>query len=202
MSDSELAHEGDVNAQARLCRQAFGAGDHAEALKWAMLAAAQGHCVGQGALGVMYRDGYPGVIVNHTEAVRHFTLAAQQGSAAAMCNLSAMYQQGLGCEQSTPLAVHWGEKAAELGHAGGQANLAALLLTPGEYYDPTRGRILAEAAAAAGDEAAVRLVESLRQAERFVAVKAMAALGALADTPTPVDGCTHGHEQLGANNPV
>ena len=148
------------------------------------MAAAQGHATGQGALGVMYRDGFlagaGGVEMDHALAFEYFTLAARQESAAAMCNLGAMVRQGLGCEADLALAIKWSGEAAARGHVGGMSDLGACLVMPGPLQDLKRATVVLSAAAMEGDEPARRLLGRLQAGERFAAIKAMSALAELA----------------------
>ena len=63
--------------------------DHAEAVRWYRLAAAQGHAAAQFNLGHMLHRGQ-GVAQDYAEAVRWYRLAAAQGDAVAQFNLNKL----------------------------------------------------------------------------------------------------------------
>ena len=63
--------------------------NHAEAVKWYLLAAAQGNANAQFNLGTMYAKGQ-GVLQDYAEAVKWYRLAAAQGNASAQFNLGIL----------------------------------------------------------------------------------------------------------------
>lgn len=105
--------------------------DDAEAARWYLLAARQGHPGAQFNLGLMYLSG-EGVAKSDTEAAQWMRKAAEQGHAAAQFNLGAFYTRGQGVDKSASDAEHWTRKAAEQGLAAAQVAL-------GDMYDEGRG---------------------------------------------------------------
>jgi hypothetical protein len=65
--------------------------DHAEAVRWYRLAAAQGVAYAQYNLGFMFKNGR-GVAQDDAEAVRWWRLAAAQGHVIAQFKLSVMFE--------------------------------------------------------------------------------------------------------------
>ena len=105
--------------------------DHAEAVKWWKLAAAQGDASAQYNLGVRYDDGR-GVVQDYAEAVKWYRLAAAQGYALAQYNLGLMYGTGRGVPMDYVRAHMWFNLAAVKGDADAVKNrdIAAKTMTP------------------------------------------------------------------------
>jgi TPR repeat protein len=85
---------------------------HAEALKWYLLAAEQGHSMAQSHLGSMYSGG-TGVPQDYKEAMKWYLLAANQGYGHAQYNLGEMYYYGRGVPQDYKEAMKWYLPAVE-----------------------------------------------------------------------------------------
>jgi TPR repeat protein len=100
-------------------------GQHAEALKWYQLAAAQGDASAQNNLGTFYSSGR-GISQDAAEAMKWYQLAAAQGEANAQFNLGVMFSNGQGVEQDFAKALGWYWLAAAEGHAHAQFNLAVM----------------------------------------------------------------------------
>ena len=102
--------------------------NHAEAVKWYRLAAAQGYAEAQLSLGFMlhyYKKDY-------VEGVKWYRLAAAQGLAQAQVNMGFVYSYGQGEVQDYSEAVKWHELAAAQGHEDSQFAL-------GEIYQKGQG---------------------------------------------------------------
>ena len=83
-----------------------------------MRAAEAGSSEAANLLGIVYRDGEKGIIVQDYEAaVKWFLRAAEMGNAEAMHSLYLRYQFGQGVQQSDSEALLWLTKGAEAGHA-------------------------------------------------------------------------------------
>ena len=105
--------------------------DYAEAFKWFMKAAEQGHPAAENRVGEMFRCGY-GVEQNDSESVRWYRKAAEQDNADAQNILAGMYFHGHGVDQNYAVALKWYQKAAKLGNAFAQYSL-------GDMYRDGRG---------------------------------------------------------------
>ena len=125
-SELQSAEQGDPEAQLRIAvRYVEGDGvpqDDLEALKWHMLAAAQGMSESED-----YVDAY---LV--AEALQKDQLAAEQGEPNAQFNLATRYSEGNGLPKSNVEAIKWYRKAAENGHLQAQYTL-------GQWYELGRG---------------------------------------------------------------
>lgn len=130
-----LAESGDMVAQFQagiVYRNGRGVPrDDAEAARWYMKAARQGHPGAQFNLGLMYLAG-EGIARSDTEAAQWMRKAAEQGHATAQFNLGAFYTRGQGVDKSASDAERWTRKAAEQGLAPAQVAL-------GDMYDEGRG---------------------------------------------------------------
>jgi TPR repeat protein len=93
-------------------------GQHEEAFKWVMKAAAQGCIQAEYIIGQLYAHG-EGVEKNIPEAVKWYTKAAEQGHAGAHNNVGSIHHEKGQHEE----AVKWFKKAANQGDANGEANL-------------------------------------------------------------------------------
>ncbi|MCB1212171.1 MAG: SEL1-like repeat protein [Verrucomicrobiales bacterium] len=144
------ASEGDAKAQLDLAiclRDGKGvAKDHAEAMKWAHLAADHGNADAMDFIGFAYLRGAV-IKRNPTIAFGYFKSAANESAQAAF-NLGQCYYGAQGTEQDCATALKWWEKAAEKGH-GRAAAAAAMAYLAGEGVpaNPVLGRRLAERAA-------------------------------------------------------
>jgi hypothetical protein len=96
--------------------------NHAEAVRFYRLAAAQGHATTQNILGCMFEKGQ-GVAQDHAEAVRFYRLAAAQGHSTAQNNLGYMFEIGQGVAQDHAEAVRLYRLAAAWEDADAQFNL-------------------------------------------------------------------------------
>jgi TPR repeat protein len=96
-------------------------GNYAEAVKWYLKAAEQGHYLSPFFLGVRYRDGR-GVTQDYAEAVKWFSKIASQGKSEAQYNLGVLYQNGQGVTQDYVTAHMWFNLAGSLGYTSGREN--------------------------------------------------------------------------------
>jgi TPR repeat protein len=124
------AKEGDAHMQFILGNiYAEGPGvvqqDYAEAFRWWLRAAQQGHAAAQFSAGFMYAEGQV-VAQDYAEARRWWLRAAQQGDAAAQFSLGQQYVKGLGVRQDYNEAAGWLRKAASQGHKAAKESLEAL----------------------------------------------------------------------------
>jgi hypothetical protein len=127
------ALHGNRNAQSKLgTLYAFGEGvptDHAEAVRWFQLAAAQGHPIAQFFLGLSYAKG-DGVPQDLRAAANYYRLSADQGNALAQFNLGIMYARGDGLPHDETEALVWFTLSARFGNpdaARPQSTLATRL---------------------------------------------------------------------------
>eukprot|EP01033_Poteriospumella_lacustris_P003325 gene3326-2454_t len=97
--------------------------DHAEALKWYRLAAAQGHASAKYNIGDSYFEG-EGVEKDMAEGVKWYLSAALDGHVAAQNDLAFCYDHGLGVASDPAEAVRWFRIAADHGDSEGAFNLA------------------------------------------------------------------------------
>lgn len=150
----EKAKTGDVAAQLELAvRYRDGKGvarDHAEALRWAHMAADRGDLTARDFVGWMYFHGL-GVRRNTDIAAGYFKSAAAKSPSAAW-NLGQCYFAAQGVEHSIPKALEYWKKAAEMGH-GRAASSAAMVYLAGDGVaaDPVQARKLAERAVELND---------------------------------------------------
>ena len=86
--------------------------DDTKAIRWWLLAAAQGHSYAQHALGRVYHYG-EGVEPDDKEAVKWFTLSAEQENREAQLALGTSYMQGVGIEQDKTKGIAFWRLAAE-----------------------------------------------------------------------------------------
>jgi TPR repeat protein len=96
----------------------FGEGvekDSAEAFRWFLKSAEQGHAPAQYKVGVAYAYG-DGVAQDPVEAAGWYRKAALQGYALAQRNLGTMYAQGEGLDADKPLAFAWYSVLADSGN--------------------------------------------------------------------------------------
>ncbi len=107
----------------------FGAGrfarDHAQAVVFHGLAAAQGLDSAQCELGDMYSKGF-GVAQDLAEALRLFQLAAAQGYPRALFNVAYCHQRGRGVAADAAEAIRWYRRAQAAGHPEAAAKLLNL----------------------------------------------------------------------------
>ena len=89
--------------------------DDAEAAKWYLQAADQGHINAQFNLGVMYEN-REGVAENPVEAATWYRKAADQGDYRAQYNLGVLYANGEGVPQNSSEGYVWMSLAAMSGH--------------------------------------------------------------------------------------
>jgi len=107
--------------------------DDAEAAKWYLQAADQGHINAQFNLGVMYEN-REGVAENPVEAATWYRKAADQGDYRSQYNLGALYANGEGVLQSYSESYVWLNIAAKSGNKNLaiKRDRAAEKLTTGE----------------------------------------------------------------------
>ena len=113
--------------------------NHAEAVKWYRLAAAQGDAHSQFQLGASYTGGR-GVPRDDAEAVKWYRLAAAQGDGLAQFNLGAMYSSGRGVEQDLIAAYMWFDLSVARGTqaAAGSRQTIARQLSPHQVEQAQR----------------------------------------------------------------
>jgi hypothetical protein len=133
----------------------------AEAYKWYLRAAENGHAVSQFNLGNIYYTGR-GVKQDYAQAADWYELAAEQGVARAQDNLGLMYFHGRGREVDPEEAVYWFYQAAIQGYPPAQFKLA-LHLEAGVGVDENREEALNwyKRAAAQGDASAQEQVDRM-----------------------------------------
>lgn len=120
-----LPSEGDPSLSSPVVQAALGdryrlgngvTTDYAQAMRWYLEAATQGHAGAQNNLGNMYEQGL-GVTRNPTEAAKWYRRAAEHGDASAQHSLGEMYRGGRGVPRDLAGAVKWPRSAAEQGHS-------------------------------------------------------------------------------------
>eukprot|EP01031_Cornospumella_fuschlensis_P024246 gene24246-29318_t len=139
------ADRGDADAQfniALMLKKGEGVPqNYAEALRYFNRAAAQGLDKAQNSLGVIYRDGIPGVprdlkeaeryfkLANYAEALRYYRLAAAQGLDKAQNSLGLVYRDGLPGEVSPDRteAERYFKLAADQGNTKAMENYMILM---------------------------------------------------------------------------
>ena len=125
--------------------------DGAEAIRWYLQAATQGHAEAQNDLAVIYDEGQ-GVAENDAEAVRWYRRAAAAGNPSAQHNLGLMYANGEGVRRDDGRAYLWLSLAAAA--SGGTIDRAALDRVAGRL--PAVARAAADRLAAACRESAFK----------------------------------------------
>ena len=123
----------------------------AEAVRWYLQAATQGHAEAQNDLAVIYDEGQ-GVAENDAEAVRWYRRAAAAGNPSAQHNLGLMYANGEGVRRDDGRAYLWLSLAAAT--SGGTIDRAALDRVAGRL--PAKARAAADRLAAACRESAFK----------------------------------------------
>jgi len=103
---TQSAVNGDVSAQADLCKSYFGREDYVKAIKWCKTAAKNNDARSQNLLGFMYENGQ-GLPRHYRDAVKWYAKSAEQGHATAQHNLGEMYEDGIGVEQDYVQAHMW-----------------------------------------------------------------------------------------------
>jgi len=99
--------------------------DHAQAVAFYRLAAAQGLDEAQLSLGLMYLNGW-GVARDRAEALRLFQLAAAQGHAAGLFWVAFCHEKGQGVAVDVAEAIRWYRRAQAAGHPYVADNLQRL----------------------------------------------------------------------------
>jgi len=132
LSKLELAHEGKPADQFELARfyhQGIGTiKDPAEAARWCLKAAEQGHVEAMRTMALTLRDG-DGVKMDLVGMANWFRKAAEQGDAPSQLQLGICYNEGDGVVKDDKQAQFWIRKAAEQGHPIAQSNLGSALLS-------------------------------------------------------------------------
>jgi TPR repeat protein len=109
-----------------LCSARGRPGVEAEAARWMLRAAEQGHAGAQSVLGWMYMAG-KGVPRNDTAASRWLQPSAAAGNTAAQNNLGLLYATGQGLPHDHARAAAWFRAAADQGSAEAARNLHVLI---------------------------------------------------------------------------
>ena len=99
--------------------------DHAKAVAFYRLAAAQGLDGAQSRLGSMYGSGY-GVAKDYAEALRWYQLAATQGHPPALYMVAFCHEKGHGVSQSKEAAIRWYRRAQAAGNTAAAYQLESL----------------------------------------------------------------------------
>lgn len=103
--------------------------DFKNALKYFRLSVEQGDFnEAHNYLGILYENGYVGVLKDIKKAVEHFQKGANLGSLYAMTNLGNLYEFGNGVKKDLKKAMQLYEKAYNLGHDVAKCNYANALL--------------------------------------------------------------------------
>lgn len=113
------AEAGDPKSQTLLGHECFDSEDYAEATKWYLAAALQGHAEAQASLGDVYCHGAK-EFQNYKEAVKWYKKAADQGYPQGEKALGDMYYDGLGVTQDRKKALSCFQTAAEKGDSEAQ----------------------------------------------------------------------------------
>jgi Zn-dependent protease with chaperone function len=145
------ARADDPNDPIALGLEAYAQGRHAEAFRYAGLAAEKQDPRGQLALGYCYLLGI-GISKDAPEAARWFKLAAAQQSATALTMLGIMYANGQGTPVDLDAATRYFQQAADANYPPAIARLAAVKLQgPAKSRDLNGGISLAIRAAEYND---------------------------------------------------
>jgi TPR repeat protein len=125
--------------------------DHAEAFKWALLAAQRGHMIAQHNVAADYFDGFG--VNNDLEQARYwYTCVAQQGFAHSEWMLGRIYVEGIGVAPNREEGLKWLSKSLAQGHSPTMMTLAAMYSDPnGIPQDPQLVFDLHRAAAGRGN---------------------------------------------------
>ena len=122
--------------------------DQAEAVRFYLIAAEQGHTQARVQLGYGYLNGQ-GVTQSDNEAARWHRLAADQGDAVAQRSIGWMYEMGRGVTKNYTEAIRWYRLAASKGEAQAQSNLGLMYEfakgVPQDYQEAVRWYRLAVA---------------------------------------------------------
>lgn len=170
--------------------------DDAEAAKWFLLAAGQGHPQARFNLGMMYATGQ-GVAQDHAEAAKWYRLAADQGLALAQLNLGVAYVTGQGVLKNEIEAARWIRLAANQGEVQAQFNLAVMYTNgQGLKQNFTEAHRWARLAALQGHETAHALAQDL--ARRMAPEQQAANRTDIENNSTPSSGTGEYYLQLAA----
>lgn len=117
----QAALDGDVEAQFRMGKNllfeaSIDGRKAAEANKWLLMAAKNGHTGAMIQLGRMYRSGI-GALQNYAYAAQWIQRAAESGDAEGMLELGRLYRDGVGLELNPERAYVWFNRAAAMHHA-------------------------------------------------------------------------------------
>lgn len=117
----QAALDGDVEAQFRvgknlLFEASIDGRQAAEANKWLLMAAKNGHTGAMIQLGRMYRSGV-GALQNYAYSAQWIKRAAESGDAEGMLELGRLYREGIGIEANPEKAYIWFNRAAAMHHA-------------------------------------------------------------------------------------
>jgi len=139
--------------------------DYAEAVKWYLKAAEQGHAGAQNNLAMCYAYGR-GVAKDEVKAFEWLQKAAEQGNATAQLNLGACYQGGTGVSTNLGKAEEWYLKAAEQGHSYAMYTLGLYYSLLGHYAKSDKTKAKSDEwfkkAAEHGNEEAQKYLKELK----------------------------------------
>ncbi len=143
-------------------REAYAAGQFAEAARiWLPLAVA-GDLRAQFAVGTLYDEG-SGVSQDADHSAYWFARAAEQGLPAAQFNLGNAYRHGRGLSQDDVKAVHWWLRAAEQGFPRAQFNLGTqYFFGRGVAKDEAEALMWYQRAAANGHQRAQQIIAEVQ----------------------------------------
>jgi len=137
--------------------------DYAEAARWLLKAASQGHAESQFFLGLLYWEGR-GVEKDPSKAVYWYEKAAHQGDSFGQTNLGYAYQEGEGVEKDYQKARHWSTLAAHQGNDTAQSNLGEIYRDGlGVVQDYVQAHMWFNLAASQGLEVAIQSRDELAQ---------------------------------------
>ena len=142
--------------------------EYAQALKWFMRAAENGHPTSQYNIGKIYYKGLLGTF-DFPNALKWFIGAAKRGSDEANNMLGVMYEEGKGVTQSYDTAYEYYLVAANAGNAAAQYNIGCLIeQNKITHYglNKTDAFKWFELAAKQGDKDAEAKIKKLRQQRR------------------------------------
>lgn len=127
---SNVARAADGDAEVRLGRATFRAGNPGRALEYFQQAAAKGNAEGMYFIGLLLEGG-KGIDADLPKAAAWHRQAAEKGHTDSMNHLANLLRRGAGVEKNEAEAFAWCLKSAQAGDAHGIENVAE------SYYDGT-----------------------------------------------------------------
>ena len=133
------------------------------------MALKQNNAHAQWCVGLNYKGGYSGYPQDWGKALHYFTLSANNGSSKGQLDLALMYVNGTGVAQDYEKAVYWLEKSAAQGNIEAKGRLGIALVSGLGCVisadNKRRGKELILEAAEKGDEAALSVIDDIKQIE-------------------------------------